>query len=79
MGEGPGRRKESSGENVMAYEATKIQPDDLRPCPFCGQKLVLLDDHHGSWYAHKDNGGYCEASYTQLFDAEDVKRWNTRV
>ncbi|HEU0038026.1 MAG TPA: hypothetical protein VFR76_02015 [Verrucomicrobiae bacterium] len=51
---------------------------DLAPCPFCGEKLVQHDDHHGTWWAHKNEVGYCWASVEQIHDDEDARRWNVR-
>lgn len=51
---------------------------DLAPCPFCGEKLVQHDDHHGTWWAHKNEVGSCWASVEQIHDNDDAKRWNKR-
>jgi hypothetical protein len=52
---------------------------DLLPCPFCGERLEVKNDHHGSWIAHRKEPGPCIESVVQLFTAEDAKEWNTRV
>jgi hypothetical protein len=48
------------------------------PCPFCGERLVARNDHHGWWIAHKNETGKCIESVMQLFDEEDLMAWNTR-
>ena len=51
---------------------------DLLPCPFCGEKLVELSDHHGSWWGHKNFNG-CILDVEQIHDAKDAAQWNTRA
>ncbi|RJP48777.1 MAG: hypothetical protein C4586_08680 [Anaerolineaceae bacterium] len=48
------------------------------PCPSCGEDLVKKDDHHGDWWAHKNDLSSCIFSFIQLMDQSDVKRWNIR-
>jgi hypothetical protein len=48
------------------------------PCPFCGERLVIHEDHHGQWVAHAREPGPCECSTSQLHDEDDLRRWNTR-
>lgn len=50
----------------------------LLPCPFCGEILIEHEDHHGSWWAHRQDPGPCIASTTQLFDEDGFRRWNQR-
>lgn len=52
---------------------------DLKPCPFCGERLVLKEDHHGQWWAHRSEPGSCFASTSQIFDEEDAAAWNKRA
>lgn len=49
------------------------------PCPFCGENLVVKSDHHGEWLGHRNDASNCECAINQLFDVDDVKRWNTRA
>ena len=49
---------------------------DLKPCPFCGKKLILTGDHHGAYWEHPDDD--CWNRVSQVVDAEDMDRWNTR-
>lgn len=63
------------GERYEKLRAT-ITP---LPCPFCGEALVVKSDHHGEWWGHaNDATGDCECSINQLFDDDDVRRWNRR-
>lgn len=64
-------------EVTRDYSPTSIEADDLKPCPFCGERLVLQDDHHGSWFGH--SGYHCECATTQVHDQIDLRRWNTRA
>ncbi len=48
------------------------------PCPFCGESLVVHEDHHGCWLAHRQEPGRCIESVVQLLDAQDLERWNER-
>lgn len=49
------------------------------PCPFCGLALVERDDQHGSWMAHDLLATWCPAAPVQIFDATDMRAWNTRA
>lgn len=61
---------------------TRAQAESLAaralPCPFCGERLVVYDDHHGSWVSHRDEPGPCIDSTVQLMDEDDLRRWNSR-
>lgn len=50
----------------------------LLPCPFCGENIIKHQDHHGYWYAHRNETGICIVSFLQLFDKKDYDAWNTR-
>lgn len=50
-----------------------------KPCPFCGERLVVRSDHHGHWVAHEQEPGPCFDSVAQLMDEDDLRRWNTRA
>lgn len=52
---------------------------ELLPSPICGETLVEHDDHHGSWFAHKNEVGPCFLSVVQIHDEEDAAAWNTRA
>ncbi|WP_130228895.1 Lar family restriction alleviation protein [Bradyrhizobium sp. Leo121] len=52
---------------------------ELLPCPFCGEKLVEHDDHHGTWWAHRSELGDCPISVHQIFDERDAEEWNKRA
>lgn len=53
--------------------------ESAKPCPFCGERLIVHTDHHGAWLAHKDEAtGECFESIAQVMDADDLARWNTR-
>ena len=49
---------------------------DLKPCPFCGKKLILTSDHHGAFWEHPD--GSCWERVAQVVDEKDADAWNTR-
>jgi hypothetical protein len=49
-----------------------------KPCPFCGERLVVSSDHHGFWVAHREEPGPCFDSTAQLLGPEDLPRWNQR-
>lgn len=53
--------------------------DRSKPCPFCGERLVVKSDHHGEWIGHHHEVGPCWESIGQLFDEDDLKRWNVRA
>lgn len=48
------------------------------PCPFCGERLVVKNDHHGYWVAHEQEPGSCFDSTIQLMSKADCDKWNTR-
>lgn len=48
----------------------------LLPCPFCGARLEVRDDHHGEWVGHPESD--CLENIVQIFDERDVERWNRR-
>jgi hypothetical protein len=50
----------------------------LKPCPFCGQKLVEKSDQDDKWHGHRDEAVDCWAANARIHDEEDAKRWNTR-
>lgn len=50
---------------------------ELKPCPFCGERLVIDSDHHGEWAAHKDDSK-CWLRCDQVITAEHRERWNKR-
>lgn len=52
--------------------------DELKPCPFCGGKAVLLN-YGGLCTARCD--GKCYVGLVGLDDSyeKSIKRWNTRV
>lgn len=56
-----------------------VQSAEPLPCPFCGERLQLKADHHGQWWAHRDEVGPCHASVDQLFDDDDISNWNRRA
>lgn len=56
----------------------KIEELRLLPCPFCGERLVIQDDHHGKWWAHQHEPGPCFDSTAQVMDQKDADAWNTR-
>ena len=59
-------------------EAEKLAAKAL-PCPFCGERLVVSNDHHGCWVGHKQEPGPCFFSVAQLIDETDLIGWNKRV
>ena len=60
------------------YEKYNKIAETILPCPFCGEKLVVHDDHHGCWIAHA-NLDHCIISHIQIFEGKEVERWNTRI
>ena len=52
------------------------ESNELLPCPFCGEKLIEMSDHHGTWMGHRDTS--CWESVSQIHDKRDVERWNRR-
>ncbi len=50
-----------------------------KPCPFCGEKLIVHTDHHGAWLAHRNITGPCFESIAQVMDNRDLMGWNTRA
>ena len=67
------------GQDIRSMTDAEIEKADLLPCPFCGEKLIIHDDHHGIWWAHRDEPGPCFLSTIQILDLEDVKGWNKRI
>jgi hypothetical protein len=53
--------------------------DTLKPCPFCGERLVIHTDHHGEWIAHRLEPGPCIISTIQIFNKADAIMWNRRI
>jgi len=51
----------------------------LKPCPYCGEKLVEKGETDSKWYGHKDEAGECWASAARIRDEVDANRWNTRA
>ncbi len=49
------------------------------PCPFCGQRLIVKGDHHGSWVGHKNETGPCFQATAQIHFEEDLAEWNVRT
>lgn len=60
------------------FDAVPREPAPL-PCPFCGEALVVKDDHHGEWWGHRNEHSGCFAGIDQLHDVDDLKRWNRRA
>ena len=61
----------------------RIDYDDMalraKPCPFCGERLTVLSDHHGEWLAHRDAPATkCFEAVAQVHDEDDLAEWNTR-
>lgn len=50
----------------------------LKPCPYCGEKLVAKGDQDGRWYGHRDEAGKCWQATARICDEEDARRWNVR-
>lgn len=51
----------------------------LKPCPHCGEHLVLKGDHHGEWWGHRNDIARCLHSITQIVDDDDFQEWNRRA
>ena len=50
------------------------------PCPFCGERLAVANDHHGYWLQHRDHvGGDCFDNVAQVLNEADLARWNRRA
>ncbi len=73
------QQQSTAASDPTCKPGSQVAPE-LLPCPFCGESLVEHSDHHGSWWAHKDEAGPCVASCWQVFMDEpaSIKRWNTR-
>ena len=65
---------------AMMRRGWNMPIDDLKllPCPFCGESLVIKDDHHGEWWAHKNLSG-CFLSLIQVSDEKGAIAWNKRA
>jgi hypothetical protein len=50
-----------------------------KPCPFCGERLIVHTDHHGAWLAHRNYLGRCSVSVIQIDDGEELDMWNIRT
>jgi len=57
----------------------KIPNMALKPCPFCGERLIKTSDHHGEWYGHKDEMMWCPVTMFQITDWNDCEFWNRRL
>ena len=67
------------GHTVIAKDRSDPHTSEggtLKPCPFCGQSLVLMSDHHGEWWGHEWNG--CHEDVVQIHTKADADRWNRR-
>jgi len=52
----------------------------LSPCPFCGESLVVHEDHHGKWIAHNyEPHDWCPCGVVQIHDLSGMTEWNTRL
>lgn len=57
--------------------------ENLKPCPFCGQKLEF-DEHYGDW-RHIDNGcflSWIDSEYGAVFvldSSDEIEAWNRRA
>lgn len=50
------------------------------PCPFCGERLVVANDHHGYWLQHAGHlSSVCFDSVAQVLNDDDLARWNRRT
>lgn len=72
------RHREPKSDCVMCNPKVKEREVELKKCPFCGENLIQHTDHHGKWFAHKEEMGSCIISHMQLFDEKDYIIWNTR-
>lgn len=63
----------------MTSREARLVASAALPCPFCGERLVPHDDHHGYWVAHDRSPGPCFLSTIQLLDTVDLAGWNQRV
>lgn len=73
----------SEGEKITnnlseQYRLTALA-SNAKPCPFCGERLVAKNDHHGWWVGHRQEPGPCFESVVQLFDESELKDWNCRA
>ena len=68
--EGGGKMKEVDDREWYETELKK-----LLPCPFCGDRLRVGEDHHGWWIEHNHSAS-CLISFMQLYDLGDFKKWN---
>ena len=66
------------GIGYIPTEDEKIAKFDLKPCPFCGEKLILTGDHHGDYWEHPQRTR-CYERIAQVLDEDDMARWNTRM
>ncbi len=49
-----------------------------KPCPFCGERLVVHNDRHGAWIGHKNELSQCFDAGSLIMDSDDVSLWNMR-
>lgn len=62
----------------MTERRANILAAKAKPCPFCGQYLVIANDHHGFWLAHPEPTK-CFEGIAQILDAADLQQWNQRA
>lgn len=68
--------------------AVPTEQSEILPCPLCGGKAEIMEDHRGRWTATMTctrcflRLGGCQASsgYSRDYVRTDlIKRWNTRA
>lgn len=74
---------ENNGELIRFGELTKCKEDEVKPCPFCGSKEIVIDKYErevGTRFRIFCTGcmamidpGYAQQKYTVM------KMWNKRV
>lgn len=72
------------GDQVSNFDQTSLDWAEAnvqraKPCPFCGEKLMVKTDHHGAWLAHRNEFGVCFEGMAQLMDEDELKSWNSRT
>lgn len=62
-----------------------MKHSELKPCPFCGNTIILLycrdpyDGHHGDFAMWHAKCGVCTATVTRNIKSEAILAWNRRV
>ena len=56
-----------------------FQSTVLKPCPFCGEKLIVKEDDDDKWIEHGNSHGPCLLLGFCITDKEEIEEWSTRA